>query len=239
MLKCTNMNKTYYFGKNNKLEKNNKNILATQEANKDISFEVNNGKLVWIHGNSGAGKTTLLNVLSGIDSLDSGEILWDDFSLHQKTAKQKADFRLANCGIIFQSLELLKTQNLFNNVLLPAKILHGNDNKFLQEKKTFAKELLEHFEIWHLRNKKPNELSGGERQRTAIARAIINKPRYILADEITASLDKKMAQTIYTFLRSYIKKTNGIGLFVSHDDSIKNYIDEVYQMQEGRLLCIS
>lgn len=227
MLKCTNLNKKYYFRK------------KFHYANKNISLQVENGKMIWIYGNSGAGKTTLLNLLSGIDFCDSGEVFWKDFSLHLKTVQEKANFRLQNCGIVFQSFELLKTQSAWNNILLPAKLLSQNKKDILQEKEKTAQHLLETFEVEKLQNKKPNELSGGERQRIAIARALINNPKYLLADEVTASLDECMSQTIYQYLKKHIKKTNGIGIFVSHDSSIKKFADEVYQMQEGELTCIS
>lgn len=219
MLTCTNLNKTYHFGN------------KTQVANQDISFEIKSGQMIWIYGNSGAGKTTLLNLLSGIDTLDSGEIFWGDVSLHTKTQNEKADFRLQNCGLIFQFFELIKTQSALNNALLPVRIAHTH----FKGKNKWAQELFEFFGMWNLRDKKPNELSGGERQRVAIIRSLMNHSRYILADEVTASLDSDMGQKTYQYLKDYIKQKNGIGIFVSHDPSIKKFADAIYSMAEGKL----
>lgn len=109
---------------------------------------------------------------------------------------------MRNCDLIFQFFELIKTQNALHNALLPAKIAHAG----LKEKKQKVQELFEFFTIWNLRYKKPAELSGGERQHVAICRALINSPKYILDDEVTASLDSETAQKTYSHLKSYIKK---------------------------------
>ena len=110
-----------------KIDHLNKSYSVKQQTilvNKDISFSADNGELVWIHGNSGAGKSTFLNVISGIDKADSGTILWDDYDLSTQSTKNNSEFRLKNCGLIFQFFELLKTQNAFENAILPLKNLN-------------------------------------------------------------------------------------------------------------------
>ncbi|AEE17415.1 ABC transporter ATP-binding protein [Treponema brennaborense] len=219
MLKVNNICKSYSIGK------------TFINANKDINLTVQDGKLIWIYGNSGSGKTTLLNLLVGLDKEDKGEVIWDGDSLTKKTGNQKADFRLSNCGLIFQFFEMIKTQNVYSNISIPLQ-LQKKDTKTI---KNIIYPFLEQFQIAELKNKKPNQLSGGEKQRTAIIRALVTNPKYIIADEITASLDVEMSKFVYQVIRAYIKKNNGIGVFVSHDPIIENYVDSVYKMQNGIL----
>lgn len=219
MLKITHLNKSYSI----------KNQLVL--ANNNISFTSENGELVWIFGNSGAGKSTFLNVISGIDKMDSGEIYWDDYNLSAQSHSKNSDFRIKNCGLIFQFFQLMKTQNAFDNAILPLKIAR-EDSK---NNRDYVYSLFESFEIEYLVSKYPHELSGGEKQRVAIIRALANHPKYFIADEITASLDKYNSEKVYAFMRNYIKENNGIGIFVSHDSIIKNYVDSIYEMNSGRL----
>lgn len=199
-------------------------------ANKNISLSVKDGEMIWIKGNSGAGKSTFLNLISGIDDFDSGSIKWGDFDFAKKSRSDFSKFRLENCGIIFQFFELLKTQNAFNNAILPLKI-----TKNTSIKKDFVFDLFSEFEISNLIKKYPSQLSGGEKQRVGIIRALINKPKYLLADEITASLDVDMSKKVYEFLKNYIKTQNGIGIFVSHDFIISDYVDSCYEMTNGNI----
>ena len=219
MLKVTNLYKTYSIKKQLVL------------ANDNISFTAKNGELVWISGNSGSGKSTFLNVISGIDKMDSGEIYWDDYNLSIQSHSKNSNFRIKNCGLIFQFFQLMKTQNAFDNAILPLKIAR-EDTK---EKKDYVYSLFESFEIASLVSKYPHELSGGEKQRVAIIRALSNHPKYFIADEITASLDKDNSKKVYSFMRSYIKENDGVGIFVSHDTIIDGYVDSSYEMNAGRL----
>ncbi|MCQ2597646.1 MAG: ATP-binding cassette domain-containing protein [Treponema sp.] len=219
MLTINNLNKTYMI-KNQKVM-----------ANNDISFNAQDGEVLWIFGNSGAGKSTLLNTISGIDKPDSGYIAWGDYELSNQNAKTNSRFRLNNCGLIFQFFELLKTQTAYNNAILPLRIA-ANDTK---ENRQYVYSLFEEFGITDLLSKYPHELSGGEKQRIAIIRSLANKPRYFIADEITASLDKENSRKIYEYMRNYIKINNGIGIFVSHDTTIKDYVDATYEMNAGKL----
>lgn len=200
-------------------------------ANDDISFSVKKGEMIWIYGNSGSGKSTLLNLLVGLDKQNSGTVEWDNKNLFTMTNSEKADFRLHNCGLIFQFFEMIKTQNIFSNVSIPLVLLKQSKN---QIRKTVTS-LLEEFKISSLQKMKPEYLSGGEIQRAAIVRSLVNNPEYIIADEITASLDTDMSKYVYERIRSYLKSRNGIGIFVSHDPIIKNYADSIYRMNNGRL----
>lgn len=202
------------------------------QVNKNISFSVEKGKLIWIYGNSGAGKSTLLNMLSGIDLADEGSITWDDINLNDMSEGQRAEFRIQNCGLIFQFFELIKAQNIYNNIAFPLKI----KRKSKKEIDESIIPLCEYFEIEDLLQKMPENLSGGEKQRVSIVRSLSTAPSYIIADEITASLDVKNSHKVYSFLQKHIKKQNGVGIFVSHDPIIRDYVDCVYKMQEGCLI---
>lgn len=130
---------------------------------------------------------------------------------------------------MFQFFELLKTQSAYSNAALTLKLL-GQDKKTIE---SALNPLFERYGLSHLKEKKAHLLSGGEQQRIAIVRALASSPRFIVADEITASLDVSRSQQIYTDLRNHIKQKNGVGVFVSHDPLIKDFADEVYTMKNG------
>lgn len=202
------------------------------EVNKDINLSVPPASLVWIYGNSGAGKSTFLNVITGIDTPDAGSVSWDGSEINTMNVDKRAQFRLEHFGLIFQFFELIKAQTIYENAALPLKITR----KSKKEIDAVLFPLFEYFDVRSLIRKKPDQLSGGEKQRVSIVRALSTNPRYIIADEITSSLDTKHSHQVYGYLRSYIKEKNGIGIFVSHDPIISEYADTVYSMQAGCLM---
>ncbi len=202
------------------------------QVNCNISFSVPSGNLVWIYGNSGAGKSTLLNMISGIDKSDSGKIDWDGVDIASMKNGERSLFRLNNCGLIFQFFELIKAQSVYENVAFPLKV----QKKKKKEIDAVLSPLFEYFRIKELIHKMPDSLSGGEKQRASIVRSLSTNPKYIIADEATASLDIENSHRVYAYLKKYIKENNGVGIFVSHDPIIKDYVDAKYEMQEGRLL---
>jgi len=202
------------------------------EVNKDINLSVPPASLVWIYGNSGAGKSTFLNVITGIDTPDAGSVSWDGSKINTMNVNKRAQFRLEHFGLIFQFFELIKAQTIYENAALPLKITR----KSKKEIDAVLFPLFEYFDVRSLIRKKPDQLSGGEKQRVSIVRALSTNPRYIIADEITSSLDTKHSHQVYGYLRSYIKEKNGIGIFVSHDPIISEYADTVYSMQAGCLM---
>jgi ABC transporter ATP binding protein, ybbA len=202
------------------------------EVNKDINLSVPPASLVWIYGNSGAGKSTFLNVITGIDTPDAGSVSWDGSEINTMNVNKRAQFRLEHFGLIFQFFELIKAQTIYENAALPLKITR----KSKKEIDAVLFPLFEYFDVRSLIRKKPDQLSGGEKQRVSIVRALSTNPRYIIADEITSSLDTKRSHQVYGYLRSYIKEKNGIGIFVSHDPIISEYADIVYTMQAGCLM---
>jgi len=201
------------------------------EVNKNICFSAARGSFMWIYGNSGAGKSTFLNIIAGIDTPDSGTVMWDGTALQTQTAAGRAQFRVAHCGLMFQFFELIKAQSVYDNAALPLKIRR----KSKKEIDAALLPLFEYFDIKHLVRKKPDQLSGGEQQRVSIVRALSVHPDYIIADEITSSLDLQRSHQVYEYLRRYIKTNNGIGIFVSHDPVIGAYADTAYAMQNGNL----
>ncbi|MBQ9495089.1 MAG: ABC transporter ATP-binding protein [Treponema sp.] len=219
MLQIEQLNKSYYI--------KNKKVVAC----KNINCMVEDGKFVWIKGNSGAGKSTLLNLISKIDECDAGRILWDSKDLTLMNKSEACDFRIAACALVFQFFELLKTQTVYENACLPMKIAK-KEKKYISER---IKYLLNEFEIYELRDKKPHELSGGEKQRVAICRALGNEPRLLLLDEITSSLDAELSHKTYRFFKRYITEHNAVGVFVSHDEVISDYADAIYKMKSGEL----
>ena len=175
-------------------------------------------------GPSGTGKTTLLNLLGLLDSPQSGEI----FLLNQKTSqmseKQKEQFRLHNIGFVFQSFYLIPTLTVLENTMYFLPLLNIKS----KEAKTKARHVLELLEIGDQCHKFPSELSGGQKQRTAIARALVKNPKFILADEPTANLDMKTSENIITVFKNMQKEYETSFLFATHDNNLVSYADNVY-----------
>ncbi|MGP1455133.1 MAG: ABC transporter ATP-binding protein [Treponema sp.] len=201
------------------------------EVNKGICFSADPASLIWIYGNSGAGKSTFLNVITGIDTPDSGAIRWDETEISGLDANKRAQFRLEHFGLVFQFFELIKAQNIYDNAALPLKIARKSKKEIEQA----LLPLFEYFDLQKLIHKKPDQLSGGEKQRVSLVRALSTNPQYLIADEITSSLDTERSHQVYAYLRRYIKERNAIGIFVSHDPIINEYADKAYTMQAGTL----
>ena len=219
MIRCENISKIY--------KTKDYNIAA----NKNISLEIKDGEIVWVAGVSGAGKSTLLHILSSIDIPTEGSVYWNNNEVSKLSDKERSSFRLSNIGLILQSLELLKTQSVFDNVALPLKFLNESSSNINKK----VNEILENLKIDNLKKKKPEQLSGGQKQRVAIARALVSEAPYIFGDEISANLDTETSKFIYEYIRSTIKKRNGIGFFISHDELIEDYADKKYIMREGNI----
>ncbi|MEL3905751.1 MAG: ABC transporter ATP-binding protein [Treponema sp.] len=218
-LNVQNVHKSYYL-KEKKIE-----------VNKNICFSAEPSSMIWIYGNSGAGKSTFLNVITGIDIPDSWTVSWNGTALHTMDVNTRAQFRLEHFGLIFQFFELIKAQTIYENAALPLKMCR----KSKREIDAVLFPLFDYFDVRELIHKKPDQLSGGEKQRVSIIRALSTNPKYLIADEITSSLDTKCAHQVYEYLRTYIKTRNGIGIFVSHDPIINQYADRTYKMQAGFL----
>ncbi len=216
MIELKNVSKTY------KTKMEELNIL------KNINFKFNNGDFVSIQGKSGSGKTTLLNILGLLDIKSEGELYINS----EKIEKQDlTKLRSENIGFVFQFHYLLNEFTALENVMIPA-LNKKNANKKEIEKR--AKELLEMVGLSDRLNHKPNELSGGEKQRVSIARAMINSPELILADEPTGNLDYETSQLINNIFVELNKKGQGI-IIVTHSQELANLADYKYILKNGAL----
>ena len=199
----------------------------------DVSIGVAEGEFVAIQGTSGSGKSTLLNLLGGLDSPTSGEILFDSQSLAPLTKKQMARYRRHSVGMIFQNFNLIPTMTAGENVRL-ALAFGGLRGLPRRER---ADELLERVGLSDRAEHRPGELSGGEQQRVAIARALANRPRVLLADEPTGNLDSTRAHELLALLREMVERDKLTVLLVTHDRELaQSFADRIILMKDGRVM---
>ncbi|MCI7595156.1 MAG: ABC transporter ATP-binding protein [Lachnospiraceae bacterium] len=196
---------------------------------KNISFSIKEGSFVVIMGTSGSGKTTLLNCISGIEMIDSGEILYEDKDISKLNSEQRKLFRRSNLGMVFQSFDLLPILNVRENILLPIKLNHLklNEDYFNEIVKTLGIEA-------KLKNR-ISELSGGQQQRVAIARALITRPKLICADEPTGNLDRKNTIEVMNLFKKINIEMNTTILMITHDNQVAEYGDEIITIDDGRI----
>lgn len=196
-----------------------------------LNLNVNSGSKIAIVGESGSGKSTLLNIIGGIDSFNSGSVCAGKWDLSKLTEKQQAEYRSEFLGLVFQFHYLLKDFNALENVYMPA-YMAGVPKKIASEK---AKSLLEDVGLIDRMMHLPSELSGGERQRVAVARALINDPSLILADEPTGNLDPANATLIGELLFSMVNKYSKTLILVTHDRNLASNCDECFEIVNGKL----
>lgn len=199
------------------------------EVLKGVNLEVKQGEIISIVGSSGAGKTTFLQLLGTLDQANEGQILYDDVDITKLNTNKLAQFRNENIGFVFQFHHLLPEFTALENVCMPA-LIKGDSKKEAEQK---ARLLMEKLEISHRKDHKPSELSGGEQQRVATARALINKPKVIFADEPSGNLDSKNAEKLHQLffdLREQFKQTFVI---VTHNDELAKMCDKKYEMEDG------
>lgn len=199
---------------------------------KGIDLDIAKGEFVSIIGASGAGKTTLLQIIGSLEKADSGILTVDGISLHQLSDKELAAFRGKHIGFVFQFHQLLPEFTALENVCIPALIAGEKASKA----ETKAKALLEAMGLSDRANHKPNELSGGEKQRVAVARALINQPSLILADEPSGSLDSANKQELHNLLRKLCNEYGLTVLVVTHDKDLAEVSDRVIEMRDGAII---
>ena len=202
----------------------------TVEALRGISFDIDKGEFIAIMGPSGSGKSTLLNLISLIDRPTLGSIRFDDDLVNFSNNKKNDIFRAKNIGIVYQQNNLLSDFTALENVYL-ANLSINNDKNLAATK---AKDLLKKIGLSNRLNHFPSQLSGGECQRIAIARAIINDPEIILADEPTGSLDLNTAKEIFKLLENQ-KKPNRLIIFATHNRFFANKADLLLEMSDGSI----
>ncbi len=199
---------------------------------KGISLHINKGEVVSIVGPSGAGKTTLLQIMGTLDNADSGEIIINGKDVGRMNQKEQAQFRNRNIGFVFQFHQLLPEFTALENVMIPAMIAH----KPQKEAKRRANELLEFLGLKDRANHKPSELSGGEKQRVAVARALINEPSVILADEPSGSLDSKNKSELHQLFFDLRDQFGQTFVIVTHDEELARTTDRTIHIKDGEVV---
>jgi len=202
------------------------------KALSDISLVVKKGNFYAIVGRSGSGKSTLLNILSGLDTPDSGQVLFEDRDMATMNEKELTLLRRHKIGFVFQSFGLLPLLSAFENIELPMRIAGISG----EERHGRTKEVLEMVGLLNRSHHRPYELSGGEQQRVSIARAIVNRPLLILADEPTGELDSSNAKAIFSLFRDMVNDREISVIAVTHDHALITMADEVKEISDGYLL---
>jgi lipoprotein-releasing system ATP-binding protein len=198
----------------------------------ELNLSVQDGESVAIVGPSGSGKTTLLNLIGTLDRPDSGDVLLDGESIFNKNEKELANFRNRSIGFVFQMHHLLPQLNLLENVLLPVV---AQQPKVDENSRIRAEKLIDTLGIGDLKLQKPGQLSGGECQRTAIARALINQPKILLADEPTGSLDQQSSNQLADLLLHLNREENTSLIVVTHSLDLASKMDKTYRLVDGKL----
>lgn len=216
MLSCKNISKHY----------------GTLEVLKGVDLHIEKGEVVSLVGSSGAGKSTLLHILGTLDEPDGGDVWLNNQQITSFTAKQLASFRNKHIGFVFQFHHLLPEFTALENVCIPGWL--GGRNKKEVEKR--AKELLTLLGLAARIENKPAALSGGEQQRVAVARALINNPDIILADEPTGNLDSANAKELHQLFFDLRKQFNQTFLIVTHNSELAAQCDRTIQMKDGKII---
>lgn len=201
---------------------------------KDVSFQIEKGELACIVGPSGAGKSTLLHIIGTLDKADAGDVIIDGQSVSALLKQQDivAGFRNQKLGFVFQFHHLLPEFTALENVCIPAYIAKKSEAEATRR----AKELLDFMGLADRMQHKPNQLSGGEQQRISVARALINNPLVVLADEPTGNLDSERSEELHQLFFDLKKQYHQTFVIVTHNNSLTLQADKVFSMKDGELL---
>jgi putative ABC transport system ATP-binding protein len=200
-------------------------------AVEDISFSIDAGEFVGIMGESGAGKSTLLSIMGAMNSPSTGRYVVDDIDIYGLSQERQADFRREFLGFVFQSFHLVPYLTVAENVMLPLTTKKAGR----EEKSSMAQEALAWVGLDKKARRLPNQISGGEKERVAVARAIVNDPPVLLADEPTGNLDTRNTRDVMQLLRRLNRKGMTV-IMVTHSAECAGYADRVLQISDGRLV---
>ncbi|WP_207492569.1 ABC transporter ATP-binding protein [Aridibaculum aurantiacum] len=216
MLTCRNIHKSY----------------GDLQVLKGVDLEITKGEIVSIAGSSGAGKSTLLHILGTLDTADGGEISLNNKRIDTLRGRQLAKFRNTHIGFVFQFHHLLPEFNALENVCIPGWIA-GRKKKEVSDR---AVQLLKTLNLGHRLDNKPQQLSGGEQQRVAVARALINNPEIVFADEPTGNLDSTNARELHELFLHLRTQFNQTFLIVTHNEELAQISDRVIHMKDGKIV---
>ena len=220
------------------LKKVNKSYNAPEgegriEVLKEINLAVDAGEGIAVVGPSGSGKSTLLNIIGGLDRQTAGKIMIDGQDILAFDEKELASFRNRTVGFIFQLHHLLPQCSILENVLIPSIV--NNDSSNRKEMKQRAERILEEVNLQHRLNHRPGEISGGERQRASVARALINNPKLLLADEPTGSLDRESSEGMADLLTELNQRMGVTLILVTHALEVAARMQRIFTLQNGIL----
>ncbi|OHD55942.1 MAG: ABC transporter [Spirochaetes bacterium GWF1_51_8] len=221
LLEIKGINKTYHSGK------------IDFQALYDINLNIDKGEFVALAGPSGSGKTTLLNIIGCIDNADNGQVVLDGTNLIGKNPDELAHLRRDYFGFIFQTYNLIPVLTVFENVELPLKLLKKHKDEEIKE---IVLKTLKRVGLEGLENRMPAELSGGQQQRVSIARAIVKRPKMVLADEPTANLDSKTGEGIVDIMKEMNSEDGVTFVFSTHDKLIMEHAKRLVLLRDGRVV---
>lgn len=204
---------------------------GTLEVLKGIDLTINKGEIVSIVGPSGAGKTTLLQIIGTLDRPDRGNVLFDGIDVSGYKEKQLSAFRNRHIGFVFQFHQLLPEFTAVENVMMPA-LINGTS---MTDARSRAMEMLDYLRLTDRATHKPSELSGGEKQRVAVARALVNHPQVILADEPSGSLDTQNKEELHQLFFDLRRETGQTFIIVTHDESLAATTDRTIRLRDGQM----
>ena len=199
----------------------------------NVNLEIKEGTFNSLVGTSGSGKTTLMNIIGTLDNPTKGQVIINGKRTDKMTKNQLAELRNETIGFIFQFHYLLPEFTALENVLMPYKIKEKKPSSDVIKR---ANELMDLVGLKEVKNNMATKMSGGQQQRTAIARALINNPRLVLADEPTGNLDSETTESVYELLREINKKFGTTFLIVTHDRSIAEKTDRIIEIKDGRII---
>lgn len=204
---------------------------SSTKALNGVDIRIESGEFVGIMGPSGSGKTTLLNILGGIDKPTSGYVKIKDRNIEKLSKNELALFRRKNLGFVFQDFNLMDSLTLKENIMLP--MILDKQEALVMEKK--AKDIMEFFNIYDIKDKYPYNVSGGQQQRTATSRALVNEPVIILADEPTGNLDSKSSDNVMRCLKKMNNEKNSTILMVTHDPFAASFCKKIIFIKDGKI----